>query len=173
MKKFQFLLLDAGPIIELFELGIWEKILDVCDITTSQTIIEEAKYFSGENEDRQINLEYYKNRIHILDITSSQAESFLNQFIQEYQSDIHAGEKEILTFLNRVSSEWLLCSADSAVFRVLGLLGKSDQGISLEEILEKTGLTRKLEWRFTKKFREKFTQIGQIDLIQNKGLKNI
>jgi hypothetical protein len=172
MKKFQFLLLDAGPIIKLFELGLWDKILDVCDITTSQTIVEESKYFSGEFEDTKINLELYENKIQVLDIASSEVKSFLNKFMQKYQSDIHAGEKEILTFLNSASLEWLLCSADSAVFRVLGLLGRSNQGISLEEILEKIGLARKLEWRFTKMFREKFTQIGQIYLIQNKGLKS-
>ena len=46
MKKFQFLLLDAGPIIKLFELGIWDDFIKRCDVTISQTVANEAKYAS-------------------------------------------------------------------------------------------------------------------------------
>jgi len=57
------------------------------------------------------------------------------------------------------------------VFRVLGLLSRAEQGISLEEILVKIGLSQsKLEWEYTKKFREKYTLMGQADSIQDKGL---
>jgi len=171
MKKFQFLLLDAGPIIKLFELNLWDVFVEKCDITIGKTIMQEAKYFSGEFEDAKINLELYEQKIKIIDPTSYEVKNFLDKFIHKYQSDIHTGEKEILTFLDNSSEQWRLCSADGAVFRVLGLLGKSKQGISLEEVLDQLGLTKKLEWRFTKRFREKFTQMGQIDLIQNNGLK--
>ena len=37
MKKFKFLLLDAGPIIKLFELGIWDEFISRCDITVTRT----------------------------------------------------------------------------------------------------------------------------------------
>lgn len=32
MKKFQFLLLDAGPIKKLFELGLWDKFIESCEL---------------------------------------------------------------------------------------------------------------------------------------------
>ena len=38
MKKSPFLLLDAGPIIKLFELGIWEVFIGRCDVTFSKTV---------------------------------------------------------------------------------------------------------------------------------------
>ncbi|MHC4476593.1 MAG: hypothetical protein ACYTEL_13165 [Planctomycetota bacterium] len=62
---------------------------------------------------------------------------------------------------------WLICAADKAVFRVLGFLGKADRGISLEEVLQKIGLSQpNLEWEYTKKFREKYTNLGQVDAVQ-------
>jgi len=50
------------------------------------------------------------------------------------------------------------------------LLGKAEQGISLEELLQSIGLSQALEWQYTKKFREKYTRLGQIDFTQGKGL---
>ena len=64
-----------------------------------------------------------------------------------------------------------MCSADGAVYSVLGFLGQGDQGISLEEILKDIGLSQsKLEWKYRKKFREKYTLIGQADSIQSQAL---
>ena len=65
---------------------------------------------------------------------------------------------------------WFVCSADGAVYRVLGLLGRAEQGISLEEIFKKIGSSQKLQWKYTKQFREKWTRQGQIDSIQGKGI---
>jgi hypothetical protein len=39
MKKFSFLLLDANIVIELFRLGLWEKITDICDIHIAETVV--------------------------------------------------------------------------------------------------------------------------------------
>jgi hypothetical protein len=52
----------------------------------------------------------------------------------------------------------------------LGLLARTEQGISLEEVLIQIGLSRQLEWKYTKKFREKYMQMGKIDSAQNKGI---
>ena len=173
MKKFQFLLLDTGPIIKLFELGIWEDFIRRCDVTVSQTVADQAKWASQEFEDIRINLDPYKNQelINIFDVDISLAKSFHNRFNEVYKAEIHSGEKETLAFLCNSSENWLVCAADKAVFRVLGLLGKAKQGISLEEVLKEIGLSQSnLEWRYTKKFREKWSSKGQIDFIQGQGL---
>jgi len=173
MKKFQFLLLDTGPIIKLFELGIWEDFIRRCDVTVSQTVADQAKWASQELEDIRINLDPYKNQelINVFDVDISLAKSFHNRFNEVYKTEIHSGEKETLAFLCNSSENWLVCAADKVVFRVLGLLSRAEQGISLEEILVKIGLSQsKLEWEYTKKFREKYTLMGQADSIQDKGL---
>ena len=51
MKKIQFLLLDAGPIIKLFELGVWDAFIKNCDVTVCRIVANEAKYASQEYED--------------------------------------------------------------------------------------------------------------------------
>jgi hypothetical protein len=170
MKKFQFLLLDAGPIITLFELGIWDEFLKRCDVSISQTVADEAKWASQEFEDVRIDLESYKDKVNIFDIEPSLAKSFLDKFNELYKAIIHAGEKETLAYLCNSSEQYLLCSGDKAVCQVLGLLGRGEQSISLEEVLDKVGLSQsKLGWQYTKKFREIWIHKGQTDSIQNKG----
>jgi hypothetical protein len=72
-----------------------------------------------------------------------------------------------LEFLLSSSEEWFLCSADGPVFRLMGFLGRGDQGISLEEVLDKIGLKQNtLEWPYTKKFRLERTQQGKIEAAQ-------
>jgi len=80
--------------------------------------------------------------------------------------DIHAGEDETLAFLLNSAETWKVCAADKAVFRVLGFLDMAEQGVSLEEVLSDIGLGRALDWKFSKRFREKYTKLGEIDAIQ-------
>ena len=105
--------------------------------------------------------------VRIIDVELSVVKRFSDK-IKPLKVDIHDGERATLAYLFQSSEPWLICAADSAVFRVLGLLGKADQGISLQEILQKIGLSpaQKLEWEYTKKFREKFTRMGQVDFAQ-------
>jgi hypothetical protein len=172
MRKFQFLLLDAGPIIRLFELGIWDNFIKKCNVTICRIVANEAKWASGESEDVCINLEQYEKQglIKIIDVDLSVVKTFYDKFDLQYKESLHDGEKETLAFLCGSREDCKVCSADGAVFRTLGLLGKSEQGISLEEVLNKIGLSRNLEWEYTKRFREKYTHIGRADSIQDKGL---
>ncbi len=173
MKKFPFLLLDAGPIIKLFELGIWDDFIGKCDVTISQEVANQAKLASREFEDIPIDLNPYKEAglIKIFDTDLAEVTIFLGKFSSYLsQIDIHSGEQETLVFLINSAENWLICAADGAVFRFLGTIGKTEQGISLEEILEQIGLAKKLEWKYTKRFREKYSHMGQVDSIQGQGL---
>lgn len=62
MKKFPLLLLDAGPIIKLFELNLWNKLLQACDVTVSRTVIPELKWASQGFEDVSIDIEPYEGK---------------------------------------------------------------------------------------------------------------
>jgi len=115
-----------------------------------------------------INLESYKEQglVRIIDVDLSKVKTFQDQFDRLYRAIIHPGEKETLAFLLDASEHWKVCSSDGAVFRVLGLLGRAEQGTSLEEVLIQIGLSRELKRQYTKKFRERYTRMGQIDSIQ-------
>jgi hypothetical protein len=172
MKKYRFLLLDAGPIIELFRLGLWEDFIARCDVTICRTVAEEAKWASGQSEDICIDLEVQvrDNRIQIEDVPLPRIKAFHDRFDLFYKTLLHDGEKETLAFLHDSSEEWLICAADGGVFRTLGVLGRGTQGVSLEKILADTGLGRQLEWPFTEQFRHKYTSLGQADSIQGIGV---
>ena len=176
MKKFQFLLLDAGPIIKLFELGIWDRFIEKCNVTVSRTVAEKEVVFAGKGDDKEyidFGLASYEEKglIKIIDVELSVVSAFYDKFNLWYKAYIDDGEKETLAFLFNSSEQGLVCSADHVVFRVLAILGKAEQGVSLEEILNKIGLSRELEWKYTKKFREHYTRMGQMDSIQSQGLQ--
>ena len=170
MKKFQFLLLDAGPIIKLFELNLWEAFIEKCNVTISRIVADEEKYYTRrDGTDVPIDLNPYEEKglINIIAVELFVVQKFYKKFNPLYQSIIHNGEEETLAFLCNSSDDWLICAADATVFRVLGFLGKGQCGISLEEILKQVGVFQHFEWQFTKKFREQYTRKGQIDAIQN------
>ena len=181
MKKLQFLLLDAGPIIKLFELGIWDKFVDKCEAIISQTVANQAKRV-GREFGIELDIEPYKNQglVKIFDLEPSASKVFCDKFDLQYKAEIHPGEKETLAFLYNSNDPCIVCSADKAVFRVLGLLGRGEQGVSLEELTDKIGLQIGLNWtkvsprdvdwwKFTKKFREVYTQKGRVDAAQSQG----
>ncbi len=181
MKKFPFLLLDAGPIIKIFSLNKWDEFIKHCDITISRTIAYGQALYT-EDGSKQINLKPYeeKSLIKIIDVDSHIVAPFYDKFSPLYKSIIHEGEVETLAFLYDSKENWRICSADKAVFNVVGILGKASSGISLEEILRDIGLgpilgwknitPRDKDWKYTKKFREMWTRKGQIDSVQGMGL---
>lgn len=173
MKKFRFLLLDAGPIIKLFELGIWNAFIAKCDVTVCRTVAEEAKWASRDIKDIRIDLEGDEcdGRIHVVDVGLTIAKAFYDRFDLSYQAVLHDGEKETLAFLCNSEEEWLVCAADKAVFKTLGTIGKSERGISLEKVLSKVGLGRQLGWPYNEEFRMRYTRLGQADSIQDQGLR--
>jgi len=57
------------------------------------------------------------------------------------------------------------------VFKVLGNTMRTEQGISLEEILSETGYTKDLPWQYLKAFRDKYSTDGGTDMLQGRGKK--
>jgi len=174
MKRLKFLLLDANIVIKLFELGLWDQIIERCDIFLSQTIVEhEARYYEAGEIQVRINLLPYieNNKLTVIDIHSSELQDFVNKFDPSYFERLDPGESEALAYLCRRNEPFRLCSSDSIVFKVLPQLDRVEQGISLEEVLQQLGLWRQLEWEYTKAFKERWTKIGQQDKVRGIGLK--
>jgi hypothetical protein len=163
-------LLDAGPIIKLFELGIWDKFIEKCDVTITRTIVEQCIYTGRAETLEYINFPFEeaaeKGQITIVDVKPSDVKDFIDARGLSKRFEIHSGEDETLAFLNTATEDYRVCAADGAVFRVLGFIGKGEQGVSLEELLKAIGLSGNLEWRFTKKFCDRYTAEGKIDAAQ-------
>jgi hypothetical protein len=173
MKKLRLLLLDANIVFKLFSADLWGQVLEKCDVLLSRVVAEvEVKYFDDGVEHQRIDLQPYlrDKRISIVDIDVGKIKTFKSKFDTSYLERLDDGEAESLTYLDTSSEPCLICSADAIVFKTLGLLGKPDQGLSLEEVLGIIGFGRKLEWQYSKAFRDRYTREGQADLIQGNGL---
>jgi hypothetical protein len=170
------LILDAGVVIKLFELGIWNQLLCQCDVHLSKIVAEQEADFHSPTDVKPhgepINLkqDIENDRCTVFECGLSQIQSFRSGFDTNYASDLDPGEAESLTWLFSQTEDFLICSGDAIVYRVLSVKGRCEQGISLQEILDKIGLTKSLPWQYTKEFREQKSSQGSKDLIQGRGI---
>ncbi|MCL2648797.1 MAG: hypothetical protein FWD61_17660 [Phycisphaerales bacterium] len=174
MKKFRLLLLDANIVIELFRLGVWDKIIARCDIHIAKTVVRESHFYRDANGNYcSIDLAHYINTKSITEFNVARAEldDFRSRFSSTYFDKLDPGETESLGYLLRQSEQCQICSADAIVFRVLGNLGRSAQGVSMEEMLNAIGMSRQLEWKFTRNFREHWTKKGFQEGLGGAGMK--
>ena len=174
MPKLRLLILDAGVVIYLHELQIWQSLLAQCEVFLSRIVAEKEVLFQpgdeGEyGEDIDLAPDISAGRVQVFDVNASEVKRFRDSFDPTYFGDMDDGESESLAFLVGQPSDYLISSGDAIVYRVLGNLGRGDQGISLEEILQRIGLGRKVDRQYSKVFREKLTQIGAADMIQGRG----
>ena len=176
MPKLKLLILDAGVVIRLHELGIWDQVRDQCDIHLSRIVAEREVLFQpgdeGEyGEDIDLSPDIDSGKVRIFDVGVSDLKDFRDQFDPLYFGDLDDGEAESLAYMMKQTGDLLISSGDAIVYKTLGNLGRGDEGISLEEILQKIGRGRSVDWPYSKAFREKYTTQGQADMIQGIGKK--
>jgi len=170
-KKFRLLLLDANVVINLFQMDLWDRLLERCDVHLSRTIAStEAHFFEddqGERHDFDLSGYEASGAITVFDVSLGQNAELTRHFGPAYLERFDPGEREALAHLVTSSEPYIICSADSIVFKVLGFLTRAEQGISLEEILQQTGFGRPMPWQFRRAFREKYTREGFRDRLRN------
>ena len=174
MKRFKLLLLDANVVIYLFEVGLWDKLVERCEVLLSRIVAErEAQFFEKDDGEKvYFDLQPYiaDKRVAIVDTSVADIKAFRDLFDPVYLSRLDDGESESLAYLITSPEKCLICSADAIVFRFLALLDRIEQGLSLEEILGSIGLGRSMPWEFSKQYRERWTQVGARHKIQGQGL---
>lgn len=176
MPKFRFLLFDAGVIIGAFEFGVWSQLIQRCDITITRTVKDQEVYYwtdkQGVEHAIDLNDDVEAGRITCVDVPLAQVENFREKFAPSYLDRMDAGEADSLAYLFFSKEEWLIASTDSHVFKVLGCLHLGERGLSLEEILQKIGLGRVVEDKYSKGFKRKYTLWGEQDGIRDFGLRS-
>lgn len=177
MTKSRLLLLDADVVIHLFELSLWDSIVDRYDVHLSRTIVQEEAFYykDGADEEAAIKLHEYESekKIRVFDIAASEAAALRNKFGEGYFERMDPGETETLCRLLGSSGGYRLCAIDKIVFRVLGNLGRSEDAISLEELLIEAGLARtRLPRYMTKQYRKEWSSKGFADGQRNIGIKD-
>jgi hypothetical protein len=168
------LILDACVVIQLHELGRWQQVVDQCDIHLSEIVARHEVRFDDANGTR-INLmsAIQSNAITLFSVNASKIHAFRTRFDDSYLGVLDDGEAESLAYLFDAKNDFLIASADKIVYRILGNMHRGDQGISLEEILNKIGLTAsQLPSQYRREFRERWTQVGFDERLQGLGLKS-
>ena len=163
MKKFRLLLLDANIVIEISRHGLWDSVIARCEVHLARTVVDEAQFFLDDNGDKQpTDLTHHisERSITLFDLVPSDLAGLRAQFGPSYFEKLDPGETESLAYLLKQSDECRICSADKIVYRVLGNLHRSDQGVSLEEVLNQIGLGRKLGHESTREYRVRWTNKG-------------
>jgi hypothetical protein len=145
-----------------------------CDLHVSQTVVGEAHFFEDDSGARHhFTLGPYiaDGRIRQFSVSSAEVKSFVATFGIDYIEKLDAGEAESLAYLEHATDDHSICSDDAIVFRVLGNLDRGHQGASLQEVLDKVGLGRRLPQQFTKAARERWTAQGVAERMQGRGRK--
>jgi len=174
MPALKLLILDANEVIYLYETGLWQQVLSRCEVYLARTVAEdEAKFYRGAEADEIIDLsdDITQGRVRIFERTISELKEFTDLFDPVYAAALDPGEAESLAYLVQSKDLYQISSGDAIVFRVLGLLNRSDQGISLEEVLQKVGLGRAVAKQYTKHFRERYAREGEQDSLRGRGLR--
>jgi len=126
-------------------------------------VIDESKYFErmdGGQERIDLSRDIETAQVTIVEVELATLRLFRQKFMPTFLERLDPGELESLAHLVEVDRGCRISSADAIVWRTLGALQLGEQGVSLEEILNAIGQTRKLADQFTKLFRDKWTKRG-------------
>ena len=171
-------LLDAVIVIKVHELGIWDQLAGRIHIIVCSTVTEdEAFYFDTEPGVKRypINLkaDIASGKIKGAEATAEELQKLQGMFDKLILEGLDPGETEALALINsRSLGSVLFCTSDQAAVRALALMGFSEQGISLEELLQKAGLQKPLEPHHTQTRFNYYLSKGNQDRITGIGLKS-
>ncbi|MDI6890258.1 MAG: hypothetical protein QMC83_04875 [Thermodesulfovibrionales bacterium] len=167
------LFLDADVIIDLHRLSVWEHIIKNHKVHIPSIILHKETYYYEDKRGIRHPIDLEKEigvTIYELSCSAEELLSFKEQFDRVFQEELHDGEKEALVLLQK-QEDRLLCTCDHAAIKALALLDLTEQGISFENLLKKTGINKKLEFKHTEKRFKRCLSEGSIMRIQERGVK--
>lgn len=164
-QKPSLLLLDAGAVIGAFACGGWTRLCNAYEIVIPRLVVNESIYFrDAEGRTIAIDLSPYieSGSIDIYDadvIEFALTKEILHPFIRDR---LHHGELEALTYLRlrEEKPDIGFVSADGAAIQATHAFDAADCALSLEVALERCGITKNLEWRYSAEFVKKHLAEG-------------
>lgn len=173
MSRLKLLILDACVVIQLHEMGRWDEVLQRCDVHLSEIVAHREVRFDDANGVRiDLSAAIAAGAVTTFSVPEEEIQAFRKRFDADYLGVLDDGEAESLAHLFASKDVYLISSADRIVFRVLGNLHKSEQGISLEEILNRLGSTAsRLPRQYSKAFRELWSDTGFQERMRGIGFR--
>jgi hypothetical protein len=160
------LILDAGPIIGLHDLGIWTVFCERCDVVVPRIVLDDEALFhscdemTGFSEKIALADDVAEGRIVVGSASLNELAVVAATFSAALE--LHDGELEALALLtlHEEFHEHVFCTADGAAIQGACLLGVAERCESLEELLAVVGLVKSLTWRYTREFMAKNKREG-------------
>jgi hypothetical protein len=171
--QLNIVLLDADVIIDLHRFGVWEQIIKKNRIIIPSTILRQEVYFFEDDHGRRHNIDLLKDagiKFQEVSIEATTIREFIKQFERNIQEELHPGELEALSIIQN-EKDYRFCTSDKVAIKALALVGSSTQGISYEELLKTSGLTKKLERKHTDTYFKNYLREGSIMRIQSGKIK--
>ncbi len=116
---------------------------------------DEAFYFEGYQGKEPIKLLAALKQGHICELEASlEDDLYLQSLVKPvFFPSIDPGEREALALLKNPNfKDYCFCTGNALPIKLLSVLGLSDNGISLEKLLEKAGVKKKLPRHFTEEW---------------------
>lgn len=174
--KAKFFLLDAGPIIELHRLGLWQAVIERAEIAIPRVIAEHEAMFWVREDDSFMEIAALADgdagKLQLLDCDQVELRETLYLFDRVVQQSVDPGELHALTLLRLWETEPIprFCSADKMAIVCLCLLGFSDQAISLEGLVSEVGLSQRLDWKHSQQAVDQWVSEGRRRRVQGEGM---
>jgi hypothetical protein len=175
-SKPRCLILDAGPVIGLHELGLWDTFVGRYDVVLPQLVVDNEALFhsrdtdSGFSQPIDLAADVMAGRVAVASASLSSLSRVASRFTDAIE--LHDGELEALALLTLDDgyADHVFCSADGAAIEGACMLGLTDRCESLETLLAAAGLSRSVEWRFGRGFMEQHKREGGTRAITGFGL---
>lgn len=172
----KFLLLDACVIIKAHEIKVWDSLMERATVAVSSIVArDEVLFYSDEEGMIPPGIDLPKliseDRISELAAGLEELQSLRAVFDKNFNAGLDDGEAESLALLHSGKAEgYLYCSSDKVAIQGLAMLGLSDCGISMEQMLLSVGLQKSLPREYRDEFFQKHLQLGQQQRITGAGL---
>ena len=159
-------ILDTDVIIDLLEMGVFDKLADLHEIHTASSVIDEVQYYWKEG--RKVLVDFRNQYIQTglveeLSASADEIRNVLSQLPPLKQDALDPGELESLAVLVR-DHDLIFCSRDAAAIRAMPFLDVTERGISVEFLLRSSGLQIKdLKDYHTDEYLKSNLSIGQMD----------
>jgi len=138
-------LIDACAIIDICEVGWWDRIVRACELVVPSYVVEEADYYVGPEGWREvIDLDSYVcgGKVAMLRAAPDEMLTLRDVFTRTKLEAIDPGEAEALALIHVGQADGhLYCSTDGHAIECLALMGKSEVGVSLQALLSRLGYT--------------------------------
>lgn len=167
------LLLDTNVIIKAHELGVWSNLVQDCHLLIPGTVIGESIYYIdklGNHINIDLQSQVDNRSISQIDPTLKDLFKFNQLFASWFIQSLHPGEIEALALIcAKKTKDTYFCTSDAPAIRALAMMHNSGLGISLEELLKISGLTKPLEVQYTQEFFKNNLGVGSENLITGQG----